>query len=112
MVDQNQGLYVPSLEKDSCGTGLMAQLDGKKSHELILEALSMLENMEHRGACGCEANTGDGAGILIQVPHKFFLRKAKEAGFELPEFGKYGVGVVFFPTNKVLRRQSRFLLND
>jgi glutamate synthase (NADPH) large chain len=112
MVDQHQGLYVPSLEKDSCGTGLMAQLDGKKSHELILEALAMLENMEHRGACGCEANTGDGAGILIQVPHKFFLRKAKEAGFELPQFGKYGVGVVFFPTNKVLRRQCRFLLND
>ncbi|MEY2949246.1 MAG: hypothetical protein RLZZ248_447 [Bacteroidota bacterium] len=112
MVKKNKGLYVPSLEKDSCGTGLVAQLDGVKSHQLVIDALTMLENMEHRGACGCEANTGDGAGILIQVPHRFFARKSREVGFDLPDFGEYGVGVVFFPTNKILRRQCRFLLND
>jgi len=108
MVKKNKGLYVPSLEKDSCGTGLVAQLDGVKSHQLVIDALTMLENMEHRGACGCEANTGDGAGILIQVPHRFFARKSREVGFDLPDFGEYGVGVVFFPTNKILRRQCRF----
>ena len=80
-----KGLYVPELEKDSCGTGLIANLNGKKSHELIEQALTMLTNMEHRGACGAEPNTGDGAGILIQTPHEFFAKKCKEQGLELPE---------------------------
>lgn len=107
-----KGLYVPELEKDSCGTGLIANLNGKKSHELIEQALTMLTNMEHRGACGAEPNTGDGAGILIQTPHDFFAKKCKEQGFELPEFGEYGVGVVFFPGERNLRRQCRVLFND
>ena len=107
-----QGLYTPSLEKDSCGTGLIANLDGLKSHKVIEDALTMLTNMEHRGACGCEPNTGDGAGILIQTPHEFFAKKCKEQGFELPEFGKYGVGVVFFPADRNLRRQCRVLFDD
>lgn len=107
-----KGLYTPELEKDSCGTGLIANLEGIKSHELIEDALTMLTNMEHRGACGCEPNTGDGAGILVQTPHDFFVRKCVEMGFELPEFGKYGVGVVLFPMDKALRNQCRFLLND
>lgn len=109
---QHKGLYVPSMEKDSCGTGFIANLNGIKSHKVIEDALTMLQNMEHRGACGCEENTGDGAGILIQIPHDFFKKKAKGAGFELPEFGKYGVGMVFFPQDKILREQCRFLLND
>jgi glutamate synthase (NADPH/NADH) large chain len=109
---QQKGLYVPELEKDSCGTGLIANLDGIKSHKVIEDALTMLTNMEHRGACGCEPNTGDGAGILIQTPHAFFTKKCKEQGFELPEFGKYGVGVVFFPADRNLRRQCRVLFDD
>lgn len=109
---QQKGLYVPELEKDSCGTGLIANLNGVKSHKVIEDALTMLTNMEHRGACGCEPNTGDGAGILIQTPHAFFAKKCKEQGFELPEFGKYGVGVVFFPADRNLRRQCRVLFDD
>lgn len=107
-----KGLYTPQLEKDSCGTGLIANLNGTKSHQLIEDALQMLTNMEHRGACGCEPNTGDGAGILIQTPHEFFAKKCMEQGFELPEFGKYGVGVVFFPADRNLRRQCRVLFDD
>ena len=80
----NQGLYTPSLEKDSCGTGFIANLNGDKSHELVANALQMLTNMEHRGACGCEANTGDGAGILTQVPHDFLMQKCAEIGLRLP----------------------------
>jgi glutamate synthase (NADPH/NADH) large chain len=109
---QQKGLYVPELEKDSCGTGLIANLNGIKSHKVIEDALTMLTNMEHRGACGCEPNTGDGAGILIQTPHAFFAKKCKEQGFDLPEFGKYGVGVVFFPADRNLRRQCRVLFDD
>jgi glutamate synthase (NADPH/NADH) large chain len=112
MTQQQKGLYVPSMEKDSCGTGFIANLNGIKSHQLIEDALTMLQNMEHRGACGFEENTGDGAGILIQTPHEFFKKKARELGFELPEFSKYGVGMVFFPNDKSLREQCRFLFND
>lgn len=109
---QGKGLYVPSLEKDSCGTGLIANLNGIKSHKIIDDALTMLHNMEHRGACGCEPNTGDGAGILIQTPHDFFVKKCREAGFDLPDFGEYGVGMVFFPKEKNLMSQCRVLFND
>lgn len=109
---QQKGLYIPQLEKDSCGTGLIANLKGIKTHQLVEDALVMLQNMEHRGACGCEPNTGDGAGILLQIPHEFFQKKCKELGFQLPNFGEYGVGVIFFPKDKNLRNQCRVLLND
>jgi len=112
MKKPNKGLYVPQLEKDSCGTGLIANLNGEKTHQVVEDALTMLQNMEHRGACGCEPNTGDGAGILIQTPHEFFVRKCREMKVDLPEFGQYGVGVVFFPLDRTLRNQCRFLLND
>lgn len=112
MGQQNKGLYVPQLEKDSCGTGLIANLNGNKSHKLVADALKMLKNMEHRGACGCEPNSGDGAGILIQTPDRFFRKKCRAIGYQLPDFGEYGVGMIFFPPFKVLRRQCRFLLND
>tara|TARA_Y100000385_G_scaffold291401_1_gene369167 strand:- start:22103 stop:26614 length:4512 start_codon:yes stop_codon:yes gene_type:complete len=94
---QHTGLYVPQLEKDSCGTGLIANLDSKASHELVSNALTILENMEHRGACGCDPESGDGAGILTHIPHSFF--KKQDLGFVLPEAGKYGVGMCFFPTD-------------
>ena len=108
----HKGLYTPSLEKDSCGTGLVANLNGIKSNKLISDALRMLANMEHRGACGCEPNTGDGAGILIQTPHDFFVKKCQALGFDLPSFGKYGVGMVFFPSSTTLKTQCRVLFND
>ncbi|MCR9286882.1 glutamate synthase large subunit [Saprospiraceae bacterium] len=111
-MQNKKGLYIPQLEKDACGIGMITNLNGNKSHKIVEEALTMLHNMEHRGACGYEENTGDGAGILLQTPHKFFAKKAREIGFELPEFGKYGVGTVFFPKDRVLRTQCRVLFND
>ncbi|MGH1435703.1 MAG: glutamate synthase large subunit [Lewinella sp.] len=109
---QQQSLYCPELESDACGTGLIANLSGVPTHDLIKDALTMLVNMEHRGACGCEPNSGDGAGILIQLPHDFLVDKCQENGFTLPAFGEYGVGMVFFPADKILSDQCRFLFDD
>ena len=92
-----QGLYDPQFEHDACGLGFVVNMKGKKSHQMVTDALQILVNLDHRGACGCEANTGDGAGILIQVPHDFFVTEAARLGFALPEFGFYGVGQVFLP---------------
>ena len=88
--NNNKGLYVPSMEHDSCGIGFVANLKGKKSHENVQDAITMPMNMEHRGGCGCEPETGDGAGILIQNPHEFLKEECSKLGFELPEFGSYG----------------------
>src|SRR5437868_11128427 len=85
-----QGLYDPQFEHDACGVGFVVNIKGRKSHEIIRQALTILINLRHRGACGCETNTGDGAGILIQMPDKFFRKVA--TGFTLPPFGEYGVG--------------------
>ncbi len=112
MTTEQCGLYVPQMEKDSCGIGLIANLERKKSHQLVQDALQMLHNMQHRGALGADPKTGDGAGILIQVPHDFFVRECKKLGFILPDFSAYGVGMVFFPKKKTLKEQVRLLLND
>lgn len=112
MESDQRGLYTPQLEQDSCGTGLIADLSGKKSHQLVQDALRMLENMEHRGACGYEPNTGDGAGILIQTPHEFLAKECANLGFELPEPGTYGVGMLFFPMETGLREHCRVIVND
>ena len=111
-MEKSKSLYVPQMEKDSCGTGLIANLNGNKTHRLVKDALSMLCCMEHRGAIGAEPNTGDGAGILTQIPHAFFKAKSVELGFQLPDFGKYGVGMLFLPNEAVLMEQCRVLLND
>ncbi len=108
---ENKGMYVPSMEHDSCGIGFVANIKGVKSHSIVKDAITMLENMEHRGACGCEPDTGDGAGILIQMPHQFLKEECSKLGFELPEFGKYGVGSIFLPTNSAVREECRFILN-
>ncbi len=108
---ENQGLYDAAFEKDSCGIGFVANLKGRKSHDIVSQALTMLEHMEHRGACGCESNTGDGAGILIQIPHEFFVDECVKIGFKLPACGSYGVGMVFFPQEEKLREQCREILN-
>lgn len=90
-----QGLYDPALEHDACGMGFVVNIKGEKSHDIIEEALTVLENLNHRGASGAEENTGDGAGILVQIPHDFFKRECGVLGFELPEKGSYGVGMIF-----------------
>ncbi|MEY3946268.1 MAG: hypothetical protein RJB03_974 [Bacteroidota bacterium] len=102
-----QGLYRPEFERDACGIGFVANIKGNKSHQVISDALTILENMEHRGACGCESNTGDGAGILIQIPHAYFFDECLKMGVHLPPFGKYGVGSVFFPKEVRLREECR-----
>ncbi|MEP6683516.1 MAG: glutamate synthase large subunit, partial [Parafilimonas sp.] len=105
------GLYHPSYEHDSCGIGFVANINGNKSFQTISDALTVLENMEHRGACGCENNTGDGAGIMIQTPHDFFAEECATLGFSLPEFGRYGVGVLFFPKEADAYEESKRLFN-
>jgi len=99
-----QGLYDPRYEHDACGVGMVVNIDGKKSNEIIRQALTVLANLTHRGARGAETNTGDGAGILIQVPHAFLQRKAERHGFSLPEPGQYGVGMIFLPPDVNHRR--------
>jgi glutamate synthase (ferredoxin) len=94
-----QGLYLPQFEHEACGVGFVVNMKGRKSHQLVADALQILLNLDHRGACGCEANTGDGAGILIQTPHEFLLKVADRAGFKLPAAGQYGVGMLFLPKN-------------
>ncbi|TXJ13887.1 MAG: hypothetical protein E6Q28_11490, partial [Afipia sp.] len=98
-----EGLYDPALEKDSCGVGFIANIKGKKSHQIVSDAISILCNLEHRGAVGADPRAGDGAGILVQIPHTFFARKAKEEGFTLPAPGQYAVGAMFMPRDKSWR---------
>jgi len=107
----NYGLYSPEFERDACGIGFVANIKGNKGHQIVSDALTVLENMEHRGACGCESNTGDGAGIMIQTPHEFFFDECIRLGVHLPAFGKYGVGVIFFPREIRLREECRDIFN-
>ena len=94
-----QGLYDPNFEHDACGMGFIVNIKGKKSHKLIIQAVEILKNLEHRGACGCEPNTGDGAGLLIQKPHKFFTKVCKNTDIDIPEPDDYGVGMIFLPAD-------------
>ncbi len=103
----NTGLYNPAFEHDACGIGFVASIRGHKAHQHIADALTVLENMEHRGACGSEHNSGDGAGIMIQVPHEFFSEECKKLGVYLPAYSRYGVGVLFLPKNIRLRENCR-----
>ncbi len=100
-----QGLYHPRNEHDACGMGLVASIRGEKSHEIIRKGLEVLINLTHRGAAGCDPETGDGAGILIQIPHIYFARECGELGMQLPEPGAYGVAMVFLPVDKHSRLQ-------
>ena len=105
-----QGLYDPQHEHDSCGVGFIADLSNCKSHGVIRDALQVLLNLEHRGACGCETNTGDGAGILIQTPDRFLRREGERLGIRLPALGEYGVGCVFLPTDESDRKACEAIL--
>lgn len=107
---ENNGLYTPEMEHDNCGIGFVAHLKNRKSHSVITQALGMLARMEHRGGTGCDPCSGDGAGILIQKPHEFFIEEASKLGFHLPSFDDYGVGVVLFPQNDNQRAEAREIL--
>jgi glutamate synthase (NADPH/NADH) large chain len=107
-----RGLYVPQFESDACGTGFITQLTGEKSHAVVADALTLLANMEHRGATGLEENSGDGAGILVQLPHEFLKTAVYKHGFDLPAPESYGAGMVFFPQSAELRASCRQMLND
>ncbi|AFL83749.1 glutamate synthase family protein [Belliella baltica DSM 15883] len=108
----NKGLYREEFEHDSCGIGAVMNVKGTKTHETISDALYMLSNMEHRGGRGSDPKTGDGAGILIQVPHQFLKEVTSRAGFSIPDAGSYGVGMTFFPKNKQLYKKSKERLNQ
>ena len=97
-----KGLYQPEYEHDACGVGMVVNIHGGKSHELVDNALKVLENMEHRGA-ETRDKTGDGAGIMVQIPHEFILLQ----GIPVPEKGKYGTGLVFLPKDEKAQRARR-----
>ncbi len=105
-----QGLYDPQNEHDACGIGFVVNTKGEQSHEIISKGLQILINLAHRGACGCDPETGDGAGILIQIPHKFFARECETLGFTLPPPGEYGVGMVFLPVEPSHRLTAEGIL--
>src|SRR5271165_1100797 len=105
-----QGLYDSRNEHDACGIGFVASVRGDKSHDIVMKGIQVLVNLTHRGACGCDPETGDGAGLLIQIPHKFFARECSGLGFSLPYPGEYGVGMVFLPVEKYQRLQCEGIL--
>lgn len=107
----SNGLYSSAFEHDACGIGFVVNIKEHKSHKIVSDALTILENMEHRGACGCENNTGDGAGIMIQTPHEFFFDECVKLGVHLPPFKKYGIGVLFFPKDIRTKEECRDILN-
>jgi glutamate synthase domain-containing protein 2/glutamate synthase domain-containing protein 1/glutamate synthase domain-containing protein 3 len=107
-----QGLYDPRNEHDACGIGFVANLSGEKSHDIILKGIEILINLTHRGACGCDPQTGDGAGVLIQIPHAFFEGECSRLGFPLPSPGEYGVGMVFLPVEPHERMSCEAILEE
>ena len=102
-----QGLYDPQLERDACGVGMICDIQGGASHGIVQTALDMAVNLTHRGACGCDATTGDGAGILMQLPDAFLRRVCGDLGFDLPEAGAYGTGLFFLPPDAAQRARCR-----
>lgn len=102
------GLYDPQFEHENCGVGFVAHIKGQRSHQIIEDAATILRNMDHRGACGCESNTGDGAGMLTALPHRFLQRVARQQlGLELPQPGRYAAGIVFLPQDLQQREECR-----
>jgi glutamate synthase (ferredoxin) len=111
-IPAKQGLYDPRYEHDACGVGFVVDLKGQPSHDILAKAIQILLNLEHRGACGCEKNTGDGAGVLMQMPHRFLERECASLKIKLPAYSEYGVGMVFLPTDAADRRHCEALLAD
>ncbi|MBI3695513.1 MAG: glutamate synthase subunit alpha, partial [Acidobacteria bacterium] len=98
-----QGLYDPQFEHDACGIGFVVNVNGRRSHDIIEKGIQVLVNLAHRGACGCDPETGDGAGVTLQVPHAFYERECWDLGFSLPNPGEYGVGMLFLPMERTQR---------
>lgn len=107
MWEKGNTLYTPELEHDACGVGLIANIKNQPSHKVVSNALGMLESMEHRGGQGAEPETGDGSGIMIQIPYTFFDKEATRLGYLLPEKGSYGIGVIFYPKNETKRKKIK-----
>jgi glutamate synthase (ferredoxin) len=107
-----QGLYDPRYEHDACGVGFVVDVKGRKSNALIRDALTVLRNLHHRGACGCERNTGDGAGILLQMPHAFLKEACRREHIELPGAGEYGAGMVYLPRDSTDRYKCEKLFEE
>ncbi|MDD3297003.1 MAG: glutamate synthase central domain-containing protein, partial [Candidatus Omnitrophica bacterium] len=117
-----QGLYDPRFEKDNCGVGFVCDIKGKKSHNIVEQSLTILQRLAHRGATGADPKTGDGAGLLLQMPHGFFIKEARKEGISLPEPGAYGTGLVFLPPDieerlfckdifyKIIKKEGQVLL--
>jgi glutamate synthase (NADPH/NADH) large chain len=105
-----QGLYDPEFEHDACGVGFVVDIAGRKSHDIVRRSLQVLVNLQHRGATGCEANTGDGAGILLQIPHEFLQAECRKLGFDLPAPGSYGIGMVCLPHDVYMQRSSQEII--
>jgi len=101
---EKQGLYDPQFEHDNCGVGFVVQIKNRQSHQIVEQGLSLLCNLNHRGALGADPDTGDGSGILIQIPHQFFVEECQSSGFHLPESGEYGIASIFLPQDPYARR--------
>jgi len=106
---RKQGLYDPRFEHDACGVGFVVNMNGQRSHDIIQKGLKILENLDHRGACGCDPQTGDGAGILMQIPHAFLQKECAQLDITLPAVGEYGAGLVFLPPDIAERNQCAAL---
>ena len=108
----HHGLYRPAFEHDACGVGMVCDINNLKSHALVQDALQILVNLTHRGACSCDETTGDGAGILIQKPHLFLQQAAREAAVHLPAETDYAAGLVFLPSDKARRQAAKEALSS
>ena len=104
------GLYNPANEHDACGLGFIANMKGKKSHKIIADGIRILENLEHRGATGADPLMGDGAGMLVQIPHRFFSAECQKLGFDLPSEGQYGLGYFFTPQNEAAVEEIKSII--
>src|SRR5260370_41078756 len=108
-IPRANGLYSPTHEHDACGVGFVVNIKGKRSHDIVEKGIEVLNNLTHRGACGCDPTTGDGAGVLLQIPHEFFSREARLLGFVLPERGQYVAGMLFLRPDDRKREAARQL---
>ena len=111
-VFSREGMYDPVNEHDACGVGFLVNIDGKQSHEIVRQGFQVMVNLTHRGACGCDPETGDGCGMLLQLPHRFFAEEAVRLGFDLPAPGAYGVGMVFLPRDTASREACIGIINE
>ncbi|HUH01344.1 MAG TPA: glutamate synthase large subunit [Kofleriaceae bacterium] len=109
---KKRGLYDPQTEHDACGIGFVAHIKGEKSHEIVEQGLEVLNRLAHRAACGCDPETGDGAGIMVQLPHRFFKAEGLRLGFEMPRRRRYGVGMLFLPRDKRARTACEEILEE